>query len=146
MKSFKEYIAEETVSTGDEDLTEVLSMQSRLKKKQSLRRNKAKIKLGKLRASRRIASTDVIKLRARRAARTFMLKRLIKGKSKSDLPYSTRQTYEKIINKRKSAIDKIARRLIPRIRRAEMQRKLGRKPDANQTAKVATGNIATGKS
>jgi hypothetical protein len=116
MKTFKEF-----------SLDEQLSTQSRLKKKQSLRRNKAKIKLGKLRASRKLASQDVIAKRARRAARAFMFKRLVKGKTKNELPYSSRQTYEKIIDRRKGAVDKLAKRLIPKIRKAEMQRKLNRR-------------------
>jgi hypothetical protein len=122
MLSFKEY-SEYDEPTVDEEI----SIQTRLKKKQSIRRYKAKLKLGRLRASRRVASKEVIKKRAMRAARAFMFKRLVKGKSKSDLAYSARGTFEKIINRRKAAISKIAQRLQPKIRRAEMQRKLGKK-------------------
>lgn len=116
MITFKEFI------TLDEDV----SIQSRLKKKQVIRRNKSKLKLGRLRASKRVASKEVIKKRAMRAARSFMFKRLVKGKSKSELPYSTRQTFERMINKRKGAVKKLATRLTPKIRKAEMDRKMNK--------------------
>ncbi len=120
MKTFKDYLQEES------SVDEALSIQGRIKKKQALRRNKAKIKLGRIRASRRIASRSVLKKRAMRAARTFMFKRLVKNKSKGDLAYSARGTYEKMINKRKAAVAKIAQRLIPKLKRAELERKLNK--------------------
>lgn len=118
MKTFKEYNSE-----IDEDI----SIQTRLKRKQQIRRHKAKLKLGRLRASRRMASKEVVKRRAMRAARAFMFKRLVKGKSKGDLAYSARQTFEKIINRRKAAVGKLAQRLMPKIRKAEMDRKIGKR-------------------
>jgi hypothetical protein len=117
MLRFKEY-SQDCESTVNESI----SIQTRLKKKQAILRNRSKLKLGRLRASRRVASKEVIKKRAMRAARTFMFKRLVKNKSKSDLAYSTRDTFEKIINKRKAAIEKLATRLAPKIRRADMQK------------------------
>jgi hypothetical protein len=123
MKTFKDYITEDT------SVDEAISVSTRLKKKQAIRRNKAKLKLGRLRASKRVASRDVIKKRANRAARAMMFKRLVKGKSKGELSYSARQSFEKIINKRAGAIKNIARRLTPKVRKAELQRRLGKRGD-----------------
>lgn len=121
MKNFKDYLKEESV------VDEQLSAAARIKKKQTLRKYKARLKLGRLRASKRVASRDVLKKRAMRAARTMMFKKLVKGKSKSDLAYSARGSYEKMINRRKAAIQRIATRLIPKVKRAEVQRKSGKR-------------------
>ena len=123
MKTFKEYITEEK----DSSIDEVASIATRLKRKQNIRKYKSKLKLGRLRASKRTASQDVLKKRARRAARTILFKKLVKGKAKGDLAYSARASYEKLINRRAGAIKAIARRLVPKARKAEMDRKMGRR-------------------
>lgn len=124
MINFKDYLKEDTDALSNVD--EAISVATRLKRKQNIRKYKARLKLGRLRASKRVASRAVLKKRAQRQARTLMFKRLIKGKSKSDLAYSARQSAEKMINRRKAAVQKIAQRLIPKVKRAEMQRKLGK--------------------
>jgi hypothetical protein len=123
MKTFKEYIAEEK----DSSIDEVTSIATRLKRKQNIRKYKSKLKLGRLRASKRTASQDVLKKRANRAARTMMFKKLVKGKSKGDLSYSARGSYEKMVNRRAGAIKAIAKRLVPKARKAEMDRKKGKR-------------------
>lgn len=122
MKSFKEYITEEK----DSSIDEVTTIATRLKRKQNIRKYKSKLKLGRLRASKRTASRDVLKKRANRAARTMMFKKLVKGKSKGDLSYSARGSYEKLVNRRAGAIKAIAKRLVPKARKAEMDRKKGK--------------------
>jgi len=131
MESFKQFCEEALVDTSSQ-IDEVLNTQQRLARKQSFRRNKAKISMGRKRAERRTASQAVLKRRAMRMARKLMLKRLLKNKEKSDLPYSQRAQYEKIIDKRKAGIARLAAKLIPRLRKLDLQRHSGnKKPTAN---------------
>jgi hypothetical protein len=120
-----------TITAGKEYATEdqvieALNTQQRIKLKQALRRNKARIQLGRRKAARRIATQDVIKKRAQRRARQVLLKKLLKGKSKADLPYSTRAAYEKMVNKRQTAVNRIAKKLLPMVRKQDRE-KLQRK-------------------
>jgi hypothetical protein len=102
-----------------EKTNEVLNPQQRLKLKQAMRRNKAKIKLGRDRASRKAASQEVLKKRATKQARGIVLKKILKNRDKGDLAYSQRASIEKQLNKRKGAIDRLAKKLLPKVRQAD---------------------------
>lgn len=114
MLSFKSYIP-----VHEEALEEVLSIQQRMKKKQAMRRNKAKIAIGRKRAARKMASADVLKRRANKQARNLIVKKILKNRSKSDLSYGSRAALEKMVAKRKGAIDRIARKLLPKVRQKD---------------------------
>ena len=114
MLSFKSYIP-----VHEEALQEVLSIQQRMKKKQVMRRNKAKIAMGRRRAARKMASADVLKGRAQKQARNLIVKKILKNRSKADLSYGSRAALEKMVAKRKGAIDRIARKLLPKVRQKD---------------------------
>lgn len=116
-----------TISAGmqyatEDEVIEALSTQQRIKLKQAMRRNKARIAMGRRRASRRIATPEKLKKRAMRRARNQILKKILKGKSKSDLSYSTRASYEKMVNKRQTAINRIAKKILPQVRQQDRQK------------------------
>ena len=73
-------------TSEDKEVEEALSIQQRMKKRQQMRRLKAKIALGRKKAMRRTANTEVLKKRAKRKARQQVLKKFLKGKRKEDLP------------------------------------------------------------
>lgn len=123
MLSFKSYIP-----VHEEAVVEVLGIQQRMKKKQAMRRNKAKIAMGRRRAARKVASTDVLKNRAQRQARNIIVKKILKNRSKGDLSYGSRAALEKMVAKRKGAIDRIARKLLPSVRQKD-RTKLRKKPE-----------------
>lgn len=125
MNTFKSYLNEQEMLEQLGAQHEALTTQQRLKLKRSIIRNKAKIRMGQKRAERRIASQDVLKTRAMRMARKLMLKRILKNKDKEELSYSQRAEYEKILNKRKAGIKRLATKLIPKMRKLELQRKAG---------------------
>ena len=102
-----------------EKTNEVLNPQQRLKLKQAMRRNKAKIKLGRDRASRKAASQEVLKKRAKKQARGIVLKKILKNRDKGDLAYSQRASIEKQLDRRKGAIDRLAKKLLPKVRQAD---------------------------
>jgi hypothetical protein len=63
--------------------------------------------------------------RARKSARNILLKKLTKDIPKSDLSFSRRQELEKKLDKMKGAVNRIARKELPRLKKAEIERKRG---------------------
>jgi hypothetical protein len=114
MQTFNEYIIE-----GTESLDEAKTVAQRLKMKQAFRKNKAKIALGRKKASRKLADKDTLMKRARKHARNLLVKKLTKGKDKSELSFAQRQNIEKQVDKKKGAIDRIAKKLLPKLRQAD---------------------------
>lgn len=106
---------------------EALTMQQRMAKSRAFKKNKAKIAIGRKKAARKIASLDVLKKRARKAARDVILKKITKDIPKSELSMSRRQSIEKQLDKKKAVIDKLARKMIPQVRKKELERKKGKK-------------------
>ena len=117
MLTLKEYIAED--AEMDAELEEVLDIQTRMKMKASMRKNKAKIALGRRRAARRVADTGRLKKRAQRQARNAVLDKILKGKDKSELSYGARASIEKRVNKRAAMITRMAKKLLPSVRQAD---------------------------
>ena len=115
----------------EEEVDEALNMQQRRRRALVMRRLKSRIKLGRERAKRRIASPEKLQKRARRQARMMIFKRLTKDIPKSELTYQRRQEIEKRLDKPavKKRIERIAKRLLPKVRKAEMERKRG--PSSN---------------
>jgi len=117
MLRLKEYIAED--AEMDAELEEVMDIQTRMKMKASMRKNKAKIALGRRRAARKVADTGRLKKRAQRQARNAVLDKILKGKDKSELSYGARASIEKRVNKRAAMITRMAKKLLPSVRQAD---------------------------
>ena len=100
---------------------EALNMQQRMKLARSLKKNKAKI------AARKVASMDTIKKRAMKQARNTFLKKITKGADKGDLSMGRRASIEKRLDKMKPKIQKLAKKLLPIVRKGELERKRGTK-------------------
>ena len=103
--------------------TEALTMQQRLARARSLKKNKAKIAIGRKKAARKIADMDTLKKRARKQARNLLLKKITKDIPKGELSFARRQSIEKQLDKKKAVVDKIAKKLLPKVRQAEIQKK-----------------------
>lgn len=108
--------------TFKEHMDEALTIQQRVKLKQALRRNKAKIQLGRKRSMKKIASPEVLKNRSKKQARNIFLKKLLKDKDKTDLSYSARQSYEKILQRKAGAIERLAKKLLPQVRKRDREK------------------------
>lgn len=141
---FKDFEIDYT-ATGDEDLNrrakvrkryqedaqetdEALTMQQRLARGRQMKKMKAKIALGRKRAMRKTANLDTLKKRAKKAARLAVLKKMTKGMDKKDISLARRMDLEKRLDKKKAVIDKLARKLLPAVRRKEKERKAGGSP------------------
>lgn len=106
---------------------EALTLQQRMKLARSLKKNKAKIAMGRKRAARKVASMDVLKKRAQKQARMTIFKKLTKGVDKGELSMGRRASLEKRLDKMKPKIQKLAKKLLPKVRKGEMERKRGGK-------------------
>lgn len=112
-------------------LDEVLSITTRLKKSRAMKRNKAKIKIGRERAKRKVADKDTLMKRARKHARNLLLKKILKDVPKDELSPARKAEIEKRLSSpaMKSKIEKIALKMLPKIRKAELDRKKGSSND-----------------
>lgn len=122
MYSFKDYLVE-----TDGDVDEAMTNMQRQKAKQTFRKNKAKIALGKKKAAKKIASPEQLQKRADKAARNILIKKITKDKDKSDLSFAQRSNIEKQLDKKKAAIKKIAKKLLPKLRIADREKKAAAK-------------------
>lgn len=138
--SFKDFLTVDYSQTGErvqatnakqrktedvEETDEALDFQQRRARGRSMKKNKAKIAMGRRRAAKKTASQDVLKKRARKGAINQLFKKFAKGTSRSDLPASRRQEIEKRIEKMKSKVNMIARKNLPAIRKLEKDRRQG---------------------
>ena len=108
-----------------EDVDEALNFQQRRARARQMKKNKAKIAMGRRRAARKAADPKRLMKRARKAAINTLFKKLAKGQTRSDLPAGRRQEIEKRIEKMKPRVDKIARKMLPQIRKMEKERRMG---------------------
>ena len=113
---------EETIAKLDE----VLTRAGRIKAKINLRKTSAKRKRGLKIALKRRATTKVANKRARRLATKALKKRFLQGRSPSKLSVSERERIERIVASKKKIINRIALKMVPRVRKMEQQR-MGRK-------------------
>ena len=117
------------------NITEVLSVQGRLKRKFAARKNKQKLKVARNIALRRGSSPDRLKKRATRGARGMVYKRLLKGRDRSSLPPAEKGRLEKLIKMYTPLVSRLAVRMLPGMRKMEINRMKNRKGGAAQKSK-----------
>jgi len=116
--------------TGEEtEVDEALTTQQRLARARQFKRIQPKIRIGREKAKRRIASKEKLQARARKQARMAIYKKLTKDIPKAELSFARRQEIEKRLDKPaiKKRIEMIARKLFPKVRQAELAKKRGGK-------------------
>jgi hypothetical protein len=107
----------------DEDVEEALTTPQRLARSRQMKRYKARLKLGRQRASRRIAGKEKLEKRARKQARNAILKKLTKDVPKSELTYARRAEIEKRLDKMKPRVDRMVKKMLPMVRKAELTKR-----------------------
>ena len=112
----------EEIKEETELVSEVLSRTERLRAKVRFARTKSKRERKVKIALKRYSPSPVINNRAHKLAIKLMKKRLIRGRDLSKLSVGEKERIEKIIQKRKKVINRIAMRLVPRIRQIEKSR------------------------
>ena len=134
MQGFKEYSQEfdaefnitELTTEEVQQLDEVLDTRARIKKAQQLRRMKTRVALGRKRASKRLATSQVIKKRAIARARRRIVSRLTQGRGKSALSYGARQQLDKRLVRMKGGIQRLATKLIRQVKQDDIQKLRGK--------------------
>lgn len=120
-------------------IDEVLTLQQRMRRKILMRRLAPRLARARKISMRRRAGTDVLKRRAKVMARKAIAKKLLGGKNKADLAPGERARIEKILAKRKKAIDRLAVRFLPIARKKQAMR-FAAKTTPKKTSPPAAGN------
>lgn len=116
LKTFREF-------TEDKELLEADSIQTRIKKKRAMRKNRAKIAFARKKAmKKKILDPKKLMKRARKQARNKLASRILKGKNKADLGMGQKKALEKILDKKTKIISKIAKKLLKVVRQKEMMK------------------------
>lgn len=124
MLSFKELVEFHNASNEEyEEMLEALNTSQRLAMSRAFKRNKHKVAIGRKKAERKTADRKTIEKRAQKQARLAMLKKLTKGSSKEELSFAQRQAIEKRMDKMSNKIKMMAKRMIPKVRKDERERK-----------------------
>jgi mannitol-1-phosphate/altronate dehydrogenase len=92
-----------------------------------MKRMKSRIKIGRMRAKRKMADKGKLEKRSMRKARDLIVRKLTKDIPKKDLSFARKQEIEKRLDKpaMQARIKRIARKMFPKIRKAEVERKKG---------------------
>ena len=115
------------------DLDEaVLSLSGRRKRAMQLRRMKAKLAVARQRAMKRFASPEKLNARARRMAINFLKQRYSSGKGYAQMSPGQKIDIDRKVQKLMPVVGKIASRLMPQVRRAEVQRKASQRAAKQQ--------------
>ena len=112
----------EEIKEEAELVSEVLSRSERLRAKARFARSKSKRERKTKIALKRYSPAPVINNRARKLAIKLMKKRLVRGRDLSKLSVGEKERIERVIEKRKKVINRLAMRLVPRIRQIEKSR------------------------
>ena len=115
------------------ELDEALTIQQRRMRAITMRKFKSKIAQGRRRMAKKAATIDKLKSRARKAAIKIIRKKVAgkKGEKYATLSPSEKMLIDKRVAKKKSAIDRIAKKLLPQVRKADLA-KLSGKKSANE--------------
>lgn len=135
MLNFKEYsieidVVSESVELTEEEqqqLDEVLDTSQRLKRKQAFVRRRARIALARKLQSKRLATPERLKARAKLRAKSLLIKRLFQGRTRSEIPLSQRAQVDRKLQMMKGSIKRISTKLLRRVKQDDIARKTGRK-------------------
>ena len=103
-------------------LMEVLSRTERIRAKVRMAKTKSKRERSARIALKRYSNTPTINKRARRMAVKLMKQRLVRGRDVTKLSVGEKERIEATLSKRKDVLNRIATKMVPRIRKMEKAR------------------------
>ena len=103
-------------------LDEIMSKTARMKKSRVMKAKGKQIARKRKIAMKRKADPEKLKTRAVKKARELVAKKILKDRSKSDLSIAGKEALEKKLAKKKAVIAKIAKRILPKVKKAEAER------------------------
>ena len=114
---------------------EVLNMQQRRKIGMRMKRLAKKIARSKARKKKRMKNPNELKIKANKQARSILFKKMSGGKAAGELSIGARIAIGKKLDKKKGAIAKLAKRLMPKVKKAEVERLAAFRQKQNQKDK-----------
>ena len=105
--------------------TEALTITQRRAKARQMKKYQARLKVGRKKASMKIADPKRLAKRSRKAARNAIAKKMTKGVPKSELTPARKQEIEKRLDKMGSRVTRLAKKMLPKIRQAEIGKRRG---------------------
>ena len=105
--------------------TEALTMTQRRAKSRQMKKFRARLMVGRKKARMKVASAPVLARRARKAARNAIAKKMTKGIAKADLTPARTMEIEKRLDKMGGRVSRLAKKLTPKLRQAELGKKRG---------------------
>ena len=122
MIGFKEYLTENP-----------LTPQQRIQRGRIMKRLAPKIAMKRKIAMNKKATPEKLEVRAMKQARDVVRAKFVKGKSYQELSYAEKIQLDKKVEKKQALIQKIAKKLLPKIKKAEAQRIKDLKPTTDTT-------------
>jgi hypothetical protein len=113
---------DETPEVTEQAILEVLSRMERMRARVRFAKSKSKRERSAKLALKRTSSTGTINKRARRLAVNLMKKRLMRGRPASSLSVGEKERIEKMVEKRRPILNRIAMKLTSRVRQVEKAR------------------------
>jgi hypothetical protein len=115
---------EDIIDMYDESelVMEAISATERIKMSQKMKSRKYLMAMARRVKLKRAASTDILKRRSKVSARKLVLRKLLKGRSKSDLSTSERNSIEARASKMLSMMKNLPVKLLPKVRELDRQR------------------------
>lgn len=107
------------------DTDEALNMTQRRAKARQMKKYQARLKVGRKKARMKVANAKVLARRARKAARNTIAKKITRGIPKADLTPARKQEIEKRLDKMTPRINRLAKKMVPKLRQAELGKKRG---------------------
>ena len=103
-------------------IMEVLSRIERIRAKARMRRSKAKRERREKVALRQLSTPQVANKRARRMAISALKKRLLRGQNPQKISVGQKERIERFIAQRKKVVDRLATRMVSRVKQVEKAR------------------------
>ena len=117
-----EEMEEDKPEVTEQAILEVLSRMERMRARVRFAKSKSKRERSAKLALKRTSSTGTINKRARRLAVNLMKKRLMRGRPASSLSVGEKERIEKMVEKRRPILNRIAMKLTSRVRQVEKAR------------------------
>jgi len=103
-------------------MDEALTIAQRLKRSRVMKQKSKIIQRKRAIAMKKRAPSEVIQKRALKKARDVLTKKILNNKSKSELGYGELDQLDKKLDKKKAVIKKIAKKMLPQLKKAEKER------------------------
>ena len=120
-----DFYKEDELQKEETLVSEALSAQARIKKRQTFARFRGKRGIAKGLKLRRASDMNTLKRRARLAARRALYSRFLRGRNKAKLSPAEKDRLEKQVGTLKTLQTSLAQKMLPKIRGIEQKRLAG---------------------